>query len=49
MQVIELFNKFNESLGSYIFSRWIGKFIEDKGSISEIAKSGRRRFKKIVE
>ncbi|XP_024886309.1 neuropathy target esterase sws isoform X2 [Temnothorax curvispinosus] len=27
--VIELFNKFNESLGSYIFSRWIGRFIEE--------------------
>ncbi|XP_077258854.1 patatin like phospholipase domain containing sws isoform X2 [Temnothorax americanus] len=29
MEVIELFNKFNESLGSYIFSRWIGRFIEE--------------------
>ncbi|XP_012527947.1 neuropathy target esterase sws isoform X2 [Monomorium pharaonis] len=29
MEVIELFNKFNESLGSYIFSRWIGTFIEE--------------------
>ncbi|KAL6441217.1 hypothetical protein ACFW04_003479 [Cataglyphis niger] len=29
MQVVELFNKFNESLGSYIFSRWIGRFIEE--------------------
>ncbi|TGZ56931.1 Neuropathy target esterase sws [Temnothorax longispinosus] len=28
-RVIELFNKFNESLGSYIFSRWIGRFIEE--------------------
>ncbi|XP_072751939.1 neuropathy target esterase sws isoform X2 [Anoplolepis gracilipes] len=27
--VVELFNKFNESLGSYIFSRWIGRFIEE--------------------
>ncbi|XP_025996644.1 neuropathy target esterase sws isoform X3 [Solenopsis invicta] len=29
MEVIELFNKFNESLGSYTFSRWIGRFIEE--------------------
>ncbi|XP_011863486.1 PREDICTED: neuropathy target esterase sws isoform X3 [Vollenhovia emeryi] len=29
MEVIELFNKFNESLGSYILSRWIGRFIEE--------------------
>ncbi|XP_011698482.1 PREDICTED: neuropathy target esterase sws isoform X2 [Wasmannia auropunctata] len=29
MEVIELFNKFNDSLGSYIFSRWIGRFIEE--------------------
>ncbi|XP_050445814.1 neuropathy target esterase sws isoform X1 [Cataglyphis hispanica] len=29
MEVVELFNKFNESLGSYIFSRWIGRFIEE--------------------
>ncbi|KAL0108884.1 hypothetical protein PUN28_014178 [Cardiocondyla obscurior] len=29
MEVIELFNKFNESLGTYIFSRWIGRFIEE--------------------
>ncbi|XP_029678018.1 neuropathy target esterase sws isoform X1 [Formica exsecta] len=27
--VVELFNKFNDSLGSYIFSRWIGRFIEE--------------------
>nr|XP_012224243.1 PREDICTED: neuropathy target esterase sws isoform X2 [Linepithema humile] len=29
MEVVELFNKFNESLGSYIFSRWIGRFVEE--------------------
>lgn len=29
IQVVELFNKFNENLESYIFSRWIGKFIEE--------------------
>ncbi|XP_011630259.1 neuropathy target esterase sws isoform X2 [Pogonomyrmex barbatus] len=29
MEVLELFNKFNENLGSYIFSRWIGNFIEE--------------------
>jgi len=29
IQVVELFNKFNESLGSYTFSRWIGRFIEE--------------------
>ncbi|XP_011269087.1 neuropathy target esterase sws isoform X2 [Camponotus floridanus] len=29
MEVVELFNKFNESLASYIFSRWIGRFIEE--------------------
>ncbi|XP_020298217.1 neuropathy target esterase sws isoform X1 [Pseudomyrmex gracilis] len=29
MEVVELFNKVNESLGSYIFSRWIGRFIEE--------------------
>ncbi|XP_011140615.1 neuropathy target esterase sws isoform X3 [Harpegnathos saltator] len=29
MEVIELFDKVNESLGSYTFSRWIGRFIED--------------------
>lgn len=27
--MIELFDKVNESLGSYTFSRWIGRFIED--------------------
>ncbi|XP_020706318.2 neuropathy target esterase sws isoform X6 [Athalia rosae] len=27
--VVDLFNKFNESLGSYAFSRWIGQFVEE--------------------
>ncbi|XP_043523231.1 neuropathy target esterase sws isoform X4 [Frieseomelitta varia] len=29
MEVVELFNKCNESLGSYLFSRWIGKLIAE--------------------
>ncbi|XP_020706315.2 neuropathy target esterase sws isoform X5 [Athalia rosae] len=29
MEVVDLFNKFNESLGSYAFSRWIGQFVEE--------------------
>uniref|UniRef100_V9IBX3 Neuropathy target esterase sws n=1 Tax=Apis cerana TaxID=7461 RepID=V9IBX3_APICE len=29
MEVVELFNKCNESLGSYIFSRWIGRLITE--------------------
>ncbi|KAK2579633.1 hypothetical protein KPH14_011561 [Odynerus spinipes] len=28
MEVVELFSKINEGLGSYAFSRWIGSFIE---------------------
>ncbi|XP_012251438.2 neuropathy target esterase sws isoform X3 [Athalia rosae] len=28
-KVVDLFNKFNESLGSYAFSRWIGQFVEE--------------------
>ncbi|CAL7947838.1 unnamed protein product [Xylocopa violacea] len=29
MEVVDLFNKYNESLGSYISSRWIGKLIAE--------------------
>ncbi|XP_071856003.1 patatin like phospholipase domain containing sws isoform X4 [Bombus fervidus] len=29
MEVVELFNKCNESLGSYLFSRWIGQLIAE--------------------
>ncbi|XP_076161576.1 patatin like phospholipase domain containing sws isoform X4 [Ptiloglossa arizonensis] len=29
MEVVELFNRYNENLGSYIFSRWIGRLITE--------------------
>ncbi|XP_046752586.1 neuropathy target esterase sws isoform X2 [Diprion similis] len=28
-KIVDLFNKFNEDLGSYAFSRWIGQFMEE--------------------
>ncbi|XP_053987250.1 neuropathy target esterase sws isoform X1 [Hylaeus volcanicus] len=29
MEVVDLFNRYNENLGSYIFTRWIGKLITE--------------------
>ncbi|KAG7202507.1 hypothetical protein KM043_017071 [Ampulex compressa] len=37
MEVVELFHKFNESVGSYISSRWFGRFIEEHRTSKALA------------